>query len=213
MLVLMTKSHPSQLRYRHPNLGRLIVPRDCARVDETAAAGIPWAADNGAFRDFQPAAFRRMVERAAGVPGCLFVAVPDVVADAAATGRRFRQWAPLVERADLPLALVAQDGLTPARVPWDSIAALFIGGSTVWKMGPEAHRLILAAKGRGVWVHLGRVNRGNRRITWAKAVGCDSIDGTAVAKWTDAHLPGQLLRAAGPVQGTLLAGLDDPPAC
>ncbi|MET7951049.1 hypothetical protein [Micromonospora sp. NPDC005324] len=35
-----------------------------------------------------------------------------------------------------PAALVAQDGLKAPAVPWHAIDALFIGGSTAWKLRP-----------------------------------------------------------------------------
>ncbi len=49
-----------------------------------------------------------MCDRLKGLPGCLFVTVPDVVAIATATAQVFEMWAPALERRDLP---VAQDGL------------------------------------------------------------------------------------------------------
>lgn len=199
MLLLLTKAHPTILAWRHPNLGRLAVPKDHARIAETAAAGIPWAADNAAFSGFDAAAYRRMVGRLAGIPGCLFVAVPDVVADADATARRFRRWAGLVERAGLPVALVAQDGLERHRVPWGLIDALFLGGSTAWKLGSDAARLAAQARERGLWVHMGRVNS-NRRAAYAAVIGCDSVDGSRNSLHTDTHVPGALRAMAAPPQ-------------
>lgn len=87
MLLLLASAHPTHMLERHPNLGRLVIPRDHSRIAETAAAGVPWAADNFAFAGFDPTAFRRMLGRIAGVPGCLFVAVPDVVAEREAARR------------------------------------------------------------------------------------------------------------------------------
>jgi hypothetical protein len=195
MLLLVTKAHPTIMRIRHPNLGRLAVPRDHARMAETAAAGIAWAADNAAFSGFDPAAFRRMLARLAGVPGCLFVTCPDVVGDAAATARRFRRWAGLIERGGLPVALAAQDGLERRTVPWGSIDALFIGGTTAWKLSPAAARLVAEARERGKWAHMGRVNS-DRRAFYAAAVGCQSIDGSRNSMHTSTHVPGALRAAA-----------------
>jgi hypothetical protein len=48
-----------------------------------------------------------------------------------------------------PIALVAQDGLEPLPVPWEQLEALFIGGSSRWKLGPHAARLVREAKERG----------------------------------------------------------------
>ncbi|MDG4803681.1 hypothetical protein [Micromonospora sp. WMMD980] len=43
-------------------------------------------------------------------------------------------------------------------MPWHAIDALFIGGTTAWKLGPDAAHLAGQARRRGLWVHMGRVN-------------------------------------------------------
>lgn len=48
---------------------------------------------------------------------------------------------------------------------------------TEWKLGEAAARLVAAAKARGLWVHMGRVNS-YKRIAYAASIGCDSSDGT-----------------------------------
>jgi len=75
------------------------------------------------------------------------------------------------------VALVAQDGLESLPVPWEDFDALFIGGSTAWKLSEAARELCQEAKRRGKWVHMGRVNS-LRRMQVAEAFGCDSADGT-----------------------------------
>jgi hypothetical protein len=102
-----------------------------------------------------------------------------------------------------PIALVAQDGQERLPVPWDHFEALFVGGSTQWKLGPHATALIRQAKRRGKWVHVGRVNT-VRRITWFKALDVDSIDGSGFARFTRARLPMGTAALAAPTQGTLL---------
>jgi hypothetical protein len=199
MLLLVTKADPTIRRLAHPALGRLVTPRHCSSIEQTAHAGTPWAADNDAFHGVDPAAFGAMLDRLAGLPGCLFVACPDVVGDAAATRRRFARWAGAIRRARLPVALVAQDGLERRRVPWAGIDALFVGGSTPWKLSDHAAGLVAQARARGVWTHMGRVNSA-RRLAWAKAIGCDSADGSGYARFTDTHLPPALAHAAGPTQ-------------
>jgi hypothetical protein len=52
-------------------------------------------------------------------------------------------------------------------------------------------------------VHVGRVNT-LRRITWFKALGVDSIDGSGFARFTCARLPMGTAALAAPTQGTLL---------
>jgi hypothetical protein len=71
-----------------------------------------------------------MLERFHGKPGCLFVTAPDVVGDAASTLARWPFWSRLIRGLGHAPAFVAQDGITPARVPWAELGALFIGGST-----------------------------------------------------------------------------------
>lgn len=64
----------------------------------------------------------------------------------------------------------------------------FIGGSTAWKLGPHARRLVADAKRRGKWVHMGRVNS-LKRFRYAAAIGCDSCDGTYLRFGPDINLP------------------------
>ena len=119
--------------------------------------------------------------------GCLFVTAPDVVGDAAQTLRNFAEWRS--ELDGFPVALVGQDGLGVP--PWDEFDALFIGGTTEWKMGAQARRLIREAKERGKWVHMGRVNS-YARGRYARWLGCDSIDGTQFSWFRDTKLPAYL---------------------
>jgi hypothetical protein len=179
VLLLMTASYPTALRYRHPSLGRLAVPRDCARMEETSAAGIPWAADNGAFVAFDERAWLRMVDRLVGVPGCLFVTVPDAVGNAEETADLWSRWASECHERDLPAAWVAQDGADHRDIP-DDCSAVFIGGTTHYKLGQEAAEVVQEGRRRGLWVHMGRVNT-IRRMRYAASIGCDSVDGT---KWS-----------------------------
>jgi hypothetical protein len=213
VLLLVTKANPTLRRHAHPNLGRLVQPRHYPGIAQTAAEGIPWAADNDAFIAFDEAAYRAMLARLAGLRGCLFVAAPDVVeqtpagpvGDAAATLERFGTWSAEVRAAGLPVALVAQDGLERLPVPWADLDALFVGGSTVWKLSAHAARFVAQANRRGKWTHMGRVNSA-RRLEWAKAIGCRSVDGTQWARFTDTYLPGGLAHAGGGTQ-QLLGGV------
>lgn len=137
-----------------------------------------------------------MLERLRGLAGCLFVVAPDVVADAESTGRLFREWRD--QLAGVPVAFVAQDGQRARSVPWDQFAALFIGGTTSYKLGPAAAELAADARARGKWVHMGRVNS-YRRIAYARSIGCDSIDGGKWAIWRRRHLQNGLAAvSAGP---------------
>jgi len=111
---------------------------------------------------------------------CLFATAPDVVGDAEATLARSLPLLPSVRALGFPAALVAQDGLTVDETPWEEFDALFVGGTTAWKLGPEVKALIVEAKRRGKHVHIGRVNSQRRFLAFA-ALGCDSSDGTFLA--------------------------------
>lgn len=166
--------------------------------------GLLWAADNDCFQRLDPDAYVTMLERLSGAPGrCLFVAVPDVVADALATARLFEIWWRALARRGLPAALVAQDGAEHLgrwlTLVWPRIDAIFLGGSTEWKLGPAAEALAAEAKRRGKWVHMGRVNSA-RRIRYAASIGCDSVDGTKWVRWRDTYLDSGLGLVSDPVQ-------------
>lgn len=196
MILLLSKAHGTIVRYAHPNLGRLVTPRHWNRVADTATV-MPWAADNDAYLAWDQPRFEAMLGDLAGVPGCLFVAAPDVVADAPATLARFDLWEPRIRDAGQPVALVAQDGLEHLEVPWDRLDALFLGGTTEWKLSDAATLLASRARELGKWVHMGRVNS-VRRINHARAIGCDSFDGTQWSMFTDRYLPDALDVLAGP---------------
>lgn len=196
-MLLATAAEVTLAAYPSDYLGRLIQPRHYWAMHETVAAGRPWAADNDCFQGLDELAFVAMLDRIEGLPGCLFVAAPDVVGDAVTTLELFAEWAPRIRERDLPVALVAQDGLELETTPWAELDALFVGGSTDWKLGPAARELILEAKRRDVFVHMGRVN-GYVRLRLALGLGVDSIDGTTWVRWRNIYLP-QVLRwlAAG----------------
>ena len=153
-----------------------------------------WAMDNGAFSGFDPGAFMRMLQRFQHVPGCLFVAAPDVIGpidgrgDAAATLDLWPFWSCVIRAIGFKPALVAQDGLTVESTPWDELGALFVGGSTAFKESVTMRTLIGYAKAQGLWVHWGRVN-GKRRYELALKAGCDSFDGTGFSWFPDTRIP------------------------
>jgi hypothetical protein len=217
-LLLVCKSVRALLPYWHKPLGQLFTPRMLSGLDITEDCRIPWAADNDCFAGFDEERYLGMLEALTYRSGCLFITCPDVVASARATLRLFDQWRPAlqyvwasVNEADVdpgqpvhqPIGFVAQDGQERLPVPWDYFEALFVGGSTQWKLGLHAAALIREAKRRGKWVHVGRVNTVGR-ITWFKALGVDSIDGTGFARFTRARLPMGTAALAAPMQGTLL---------
>lgn len=156
--------------------------------------GAQWCADNGCFGKGYPgdeAWFAWLESHSADAGSCVFATAPDVVGDAQATLDRSLPWLPRIRALGYPAALVAQDGLDDLAVPWDSFDALFIGGSTEWKLGAAARRLIHEAKNRGKHVHMGRVNS-LRRFRYANAIGCDSVDGTYLTFGPETNLPNLL---------------------
>lgn len=239
-VLLVTTAHPSLMTHRdprdadelHPNLGRLLQPRHTSSAEMTAEAAAPWAADNDCFNGLDAREFFAMCDRLKGLPGCLFVTVPDVVrctachctvdgfgggsacrcieqegfiryvyGDAALTARRFEAWAPGLERRGLPVGLVMQDGFGAPELrgwlerTWHRIDALFIGGSTEFKLGAEAERWAKIGAAHGKWIHWGRVNSA-KRIEYVTGTGaCDSFDGSGYARWRNTLLDGGLADA------------------
>jgi DNA (cytosine-5)-methyltransferase 1 len=106
----------------------------------------------------------------------VFVTAPDVPIDAVKTLERYYEWKDYMH--DLPIGYVLQNGSEDPqlRPPWSEISAVFIGGDTEWKLGPEARQLAAEAKDLGKWVHMGRVNS-YKRLWYADEIGCDSVDG------------------------------------
>lgn len=144
--------------------------------------GDHFAVDNGAFSNFNSGYFRSLLARHFDRRTlCRFVAVPDVVGSARRTLEVFEFWK--AELKDWPLALVCQNGQEHMPIPWPEIAAIFIGGDTAWKIGPDAAACIKAAKAIGKWVHVGRVNT-PERFDYFSELGADSIDGSGLARYS-----------------------------
>lgn len=151
-----------------------------------------WAADNACYSqgerfdlDRYLAALARHADQA---DRCLFATAPDVVGDAVATNARSLPVLPEIRARGYRAALVLQDGHGEAApVPWTEAEAVFVGGSTEWKLGRVARDLVEQARARGLWAHMGRVNS-YRRLRYAEAIGCDSADGTFLAFGPDVNL-------------------------
>lgn len=158
-------------------LGQLITPLSRYR---------PWSGmfgvDNGAFSGFNEKQFLSLLSRLKPHrERCFFVAAPDIVANARRTLDSFTyRWAE--ELIPWPAALVAQDGIEDLPIPWPAIRALFIGGSTKWKLSNAALDVIRCAKLLGKWVHIGRVNTVHRMRYFTK-LGCDSFDGSGLSRY------------------------------
>lgn len=138
--------------------------------------------DNGAFKRFAAEGFRKMLRKhEARKALCRFVAVPDVVASARRTLECFEFW--YEQLSGWPRALVAQDGIEDLTIPWDRIDAIFIGGSTKWKLSQCAADVVRAAKICEKWTHIGRINTPNR-LEYFIDLGADSGDGSGASRFT-----------------------------
>lgn len=156
-----------------------------------------WSADTGCFispHKHEDEAYLEWLSKHIPISDrCLFATAPDVRPEfhaypAEETIAKSLPMLPRIRLLGFRAALVAQDGLERCDVPWDAFDALFIGGSTSWKLGTHATALIRQAKDRDKWVHVGRVNslRRLRHVQWQ---GADSADGTFLAFGPDINLP------------------------
>jgi len=170
--------------------GYMLQPRMCNHPNLHRT---PWAADNGCFaagEGFRLQFFETFLESLDEYRStCLFAVAPDVLGDAAATLKRS---VPILARIrnsfGYRAAFVAQDGQENLPVPWDDFDALFVGGTTAWKLSEPAYALAAEASARGKWTHMGRVNS-ERRLRAAQAAGFDSVDGTFLKFGPDANRP------------------------
>lgn len=145
-----------------------------------------FAMDNGAFARFESKGFLSLLAKHEPRKElCRFVACPDVVGSAIRTLECFECWK--AQLAGWPLALVAQDGQENFPIPWNEIAAVFIGGSTDWKMSRHAAAIVKTAKVVGKWCHVGRINTPGR-FEYFDELGADSCDGTGLAQYSHMRL-------------------------
>jgi hypothetical protein len=194
-------SNPAVRAVAHEyGVGLLLTPD--TSYEHQVAAFPAFAVDNGMYGlakrhmedKFDAEAFFAWVDR---LPRpALFVAAPDVlhfvsfdggatevpVGDAPATLAQFPVYARRLRALGFRVALVGQDGMETMleQIDWSLVDAVFLGGSTEWKLGAGAAKLAAAAKARGLHVHMGRVNSG-KRLAYAQAIGCDTADGTFLA--------------------------------
>jgi hypothetical protein len=145
-----------------------------------------FAMDNGAFARFEVKGFLSMLTKHEPRKDlCRFVAVPDVVGSAIRTIECFYHWQPRL--LNWPLAFVCQDGQESMELPWKYCAAVFIGGSTEWKMSKMAADIVKASKIIGKWCHIGRVNTPGR-MEYFEELGADSCDGTGLSRYSHMRL-------------------------
>lgn len=144
------------------------------------STGRKWAFDNAAFTgnfnlDKWIGCMNKMHEYR---NSCMFVVCPDVVGDAEKTIESYNKHRDIIKNLGYRVAFACQDGQENYDIPSDC-DAVFIGGTTQWKLSKMARDAILTARAHGKHVHVGRVNT-LRRIAYFKAAGADSVDGTMI---------------------------------
>lgn len=196
-MILLVASATQRTAKPSRSTGDFISPRAWKHVGKTKV----WAADNDGFSGFHPDRYRRMLDNIlAGVIARggknppAFVTIPDVVCNHERTMELYYEWHQEVGGRGLNRALVLQNGIEDAvewrgwnAVAWDEVEALFIGGDTAFKFSEHVRFLVHAAKAEGKWVHMGRVNS-VRRLNYARSIGCDSVDGSGMARFSDSVL-------------------------
>lgn len=186
--VILLVSGATATKRRFPNCGTLINPAAGNAPESLKLIPERWAMDNYAYSGFDAAAFMEMLRLFRGRKGCLFVAAPDVVSDGPETLKRWPFWSDVIRAVGFRPALVLQDGMVADEVPWQTLAAVFVGGTTDWKLGPQAASLVGVARARGLWCHMGRVNS-YERISYAALIGCQSFDGGQYSMFPDRRIP------------------------
>lgn len=182
-MIIMLDVGPKQLETARKDLnGKIKIGQLLTPLTRYTDHGLTYGIDNGAFSRFDSKGFMSLLERQKNNKDrCMFVAVPDVVGSARRTLEIFDKWKSKL--SNWPLALVAQDGLEDLSIPWDDISAIFIGGSTEWKLGKNAEAVIKCALALDKWVHVGRVNTPNRLDKFTN-MGVHSVDGSGISRFS-----------------------------
>lgn len=151
--------------------------------------GVYWVLDNGAYTNFDARKFEKMAATGIADPDCLWIAMPDEVGDHQATLELFhawyerlnRQWIPRRTPEQMKAAFVVQDGATIEEIPWERITALFLGGSTEFKLSRKAWEILECGRNEQKWIHVGRVNTPKRIVHFHGLA--NSIDGSGIARF------------------------------
>ncbi len=197
MMLFVSGATKTVRRYAdHPNLGRFTQPECGNDLAEFASCDMDKAADNNCLQGFNLDKYLGMCDALVGARRLKFVTAPDAV-EMTPEGPRgnwpgtlwlFRRFAPALRARGLPVAIVAQDGAIVEDVPWDEIAALFIGGSTEWKLSYHVAYLTAAARHHAKHVHFGRVNSFDR-LKDIRALHADSFDGGQFSMFSETYIP------------------------
>jgi len=148
-----------------------------------------WAADNGCFSNkWDKETWHSWLLSLRNKQQPLFATVPDVVGDHHGTLQQWNIHAQQVKDMGFRTAFVLQNNATIHNIPLAEFDALFIGGTTDFKLSEQARTIVRMCKENNKWVHMGRVNSATR-IHTAFHWGCDSVDGTYLAYSPDANTP------------------------
>jgi hypothetical protein len=167
------------------NIGFMATPRSGISL---AADGRFWAGDNGSFTsNFDEVKFFSFFEKMVVYQKtCLFLTCPDKLCDPITTMSLYDIYSSRIKAMGFKLAFVCQDGQENYEIP--ACDAIFIGGSTHWKLSKGADACINIAKNRNLWVHVGRVNT-RKRIHHFSFRNVDSLDGTFIAFGPYTNIP------------------------
>lgn len=170
---------PCKIKVDDGEWGYIATPHNSVGIHHLT---VDWCADNQMFtKKYNHDKFFRWLRQIVIYRSkCKFVCAPDVVGDAAQTLRQWPHMSGAIRALGFPVALAAQDGLENLELPND-FDALFVGGSTAWKLSDASISIIRKAQALGKWVHVGRVNDAER-IGQCNRLGIDSVDGTAPIK-------------------------------
>lgn len=184
MIIFVSGATKSVKKYKSNYIGQLMTPQDgnLYRGDAMLVA-----VDNCAYSNWDERKFVKLIDSLIGKKVC-WVAAPDVVGDAVKTSKLYDFWYQEIKvKRGLPIAYVLQDGQDWIGLPFD-YDALFIGGTTEFKLGGYVRYCVTAAKEYGKWCHMGRVNSWGR-LRYAIDIGCDSIDGSGFSIAPEEKIP------------------------
>jgi hypothetical protein len=175
----------------HDYLGKYVTPKSHSNtkaLDLILTQGCTWGADNDCYIGFDESKYIKMIERLPRVDTLKYITMPDVVGNHEKTIVLFEEWHKKLHKEKLPIAFVLQDGCTVKDVPFDKTKAIFIGGTTEYKLSETVRNIVEIAKKKNKWVHMGRVNS-IKRITYARSIGVDSFDGTSFSMFANTYIP------------------------
>ena len=175
----------------HEYLGKYVTPRannNIKSLELLKTQGCIWGADNDCYSGFNEIKYTKMIERLPRIETLKYVTLPDVVGNHDKTTNLFDIWYEKLKNEQLPLAFVLQDGCSTMDIPFDKIKAIFIGGTTEYKLSKEVRDIVSVAKDKNKWVHMGRVNS-MKRIKYASSIGVNSFDGTSFSMFANTYIP------------------------